>query len=541
VTVLERGKPVSYDVSDQLFIDAVKSLNLPELPFLSIFSAPADLLRNMVTKDPGFMMANLMRDSLSAWVTSGAKMTPIASTISNFGKAIGGKDPAYIALRNAGVIGGYEFASDIKTSGAILGASLRRATGTEQGSEKALKPFTSLWRGLEKGTEASDAATRMAVYKSTLERTGNEAEAIYRAMEVLNFNRKGNLAIVRILTAAVPFLNARMQGLDVFYRAAFGKMASEDAAAIQRSFFIRGSTLMALSAMYWFLTHDDEEYLRQEQETRDNNWLFPSAGIRIPIPFEVGVLFKTIPERLLEYSFGNDTGKDLADSMKRNLISTFAFNPIPQTFLPLVEARTNYSFFTMRPIVGQGMEGVAKEYQVSPGTSEFAKVIGKAIGESPIMVDHIMQGYTGSMGMYAVDLIDAILLGNDSSPKPAKRFEQMPVIKRFALDKEAKGTVTSYYDLKNSVDEVVRTVNLMERTGAGEDLGAYMEKNAQLFGMRNYISSVEKQMKVMREAAIQIRSSDMSPEEKRDSLLAITQAQNAMTSSIRDLKKSISQ
>jgi hypothetical protein len=318
-------------------------------------------------------------------------------------------------------------------------------------------------------------------------------------------------------------------------------MASEDAAAIQRSFFIRGATLMALSAMYWFLTHDEEEYLNQEQETRDNNWLFPSVGIRIPIPFEVGVLFKTIPERLLEYSFGNDTGKDLADSMKRNLVSTFGINPIPQTFLPLVEARTNYSFFTMRPIVGQGMEGVATEYQVSPGTSELAKTVGKAIGESPIMVDHIIKGYTGSMGMYAVDLIDAILLGNDESPKVAKRFEQMPVIKRFTVDKEAKGTVTAYYELKNSVDEVVRTVNLMERTGNAEDLGAYMEKNAQLFGMRNYISSVEKQMKVMREAAIQIRSSDMSPEEKRDSLIAITQAQNAMTSSIRELKKSIAQ
>ena len=541
VTVLERGKPVSYNVADQLFIDAVKSLNLPELPFLSIFAAPANLLRNMVTKDPGFMMANLMRDSLSAWVTSGAKMTPIAGTISNFGKAIGGTDPAYIALRNAGVIGGYEFAQDIKTSGSILGASLRRATGTEQGAEKALKPVTSLWRALEKGTEASDAATRMAVYKATLERTGNEAEAIYRAMEVMNFNRKGNLAIVRILTAAVPFLNARMQGLDVFYRAAFGKMASEDAAAIQRSFFIRGSTLMALSAMYWFLTHDDEEYLKQEQETRDNNWLFPAMGIRIPTPFEVGTLFKVIPERLLEYSFGNDTGKDLSDSMKRALISTFAFNPIPQTVLPLVEARTNYSFFTMRPIVGQGMEGVAKEFQEAPGTSEMAKKIGKALGESPIMIDHIMQGYTGSMGMYAVDLIDAILFSNDASPKPAKRFEQMPVIKRFALDKEAKGTVTSYYDLKNSVDEVVRTINLMERTNNTEDMSNYIEKNAQMFGMRSYITSMEKDMKSLREAALQIRSSDMSPEEKRDSLLAITQAQNAMTANVREVKKAISQ
>jgi hypothetical protein len=144
VTVLEKGKPVSYDVADQLFIDAVKSLNMPELPFLSFFAAPANLLRNLVTKDPGFMMANVLRDSLSAWVTSGAKMTPIASTISNFGKAIGGKDPAYIALRNAGVIGGYEFAAGVENSGIILGESLRRATGTQTGTEKALKPFTSL-------------------------------------------------------------------------------------------------------------------------------------------------------------------------------------------------------------------------------------------------------------------------------------------------------------------------------------------------------------------------------------------------------------
>jgi hypothetical protein len=495
----------------------------------------------MVTKDPGFMMANLMRDSLSAWVTSGAKMTPIASTISNFGKAIGGNDPAYIALRNAGIIGGYEFVGDIKNSGAVLGKALRRESKTEQGAEKALRPFTSLWRGLEKGTEASDAATRMAIYKDTLERTGNEAEAIYRAMEVLNFNRKGNLAIVRILTAVVPFLNARMQGLDVFYRAAFGKMATADAAAIQKSFFIRGATIMALSSMYWFLTHDDDEYLKQEQETRDNNWIFPSAGIRIPIPFEIGTLFKVIPERILEYTFGNDTGKDLSDSMKRALISTFAFNPIPQAVLPFVEARTNYSFFTMRQIVSQGMEGVASEYQVAPGTSEFAKRIGKATGNSPIMIDHILQGYTGAMGMYAVDLIDAVLFNNNDSPQVAKRFEQMPVIKRFALDKEAKGTVTSYYELKNSVDEVVRTVNLMEKTGNGEELGAYMEKNAQLFGMRGYISSVEKQMKGLREAAVQIRSSGMSSEEKRDSLMAITQAQNAMTASIRQLKKSIEQ
>jgi hypothetical protein len=187
------------------------------------------------------------------------------------------------------------------------------------------------------------------------------------------------------------------------------------------------------------------------------------------------------------------------------------------------------------------MENVAKEYQMAPNTSEAAKKLGQALGESPIIVDHIMKGYTGSLGMYAIDLIDAVLFSNDASPKPAKRFEQMPVIKRFIVDKEAKGTVTAYYDLKNSVDEVVRTVNLMERTSNIENMGDYIEKNANLLGMRGYISSVEKQMKMLREAAIQIRSSDMSPEEKTESLSAITQAQIAMTANIREIKKSIQQ
>jgi hypothetical protein len=293
VTVLENGEAVSYEVADQLFIDAVKSLNIPELPFLSILSAPANALRNLVTKDPGFMMANLMRDSLSAWVTSGHKMTPIASTISNFASAIGGKDPAFLALKRAGVIGGYEFAQDVETSGRSIGKKLRRETGTQTGTEQALRPFNSLWEGLERGTEASDAATRMAVYKSVMERTGNEAEAIYRAMEVMNFNRKGNLAIVRILTAAVPFLNARMQGLDVFYRAgisptfrklAYGESPTAEQKALQKTFFIRGATLTALTTMYWFLTHDDEEYKRQEQEVRDNNWLLPFVGVSCTNP-----------------------------------------------------------------------------------------------------------------------------------------------------------------------------------------------------------------------------------------------------------------
>jgi hypothetical protein len=536
ITVLRNGKPVSYQTADPLFIEAVKSLNLPELPFLGILAGPANLLRNLVTKDPGFMLANLMRDSMSAYVTSGAKMTPVVDTIRNFGRAVGGTDPTYEALLNAGLLGGYEFSQNIEASGEALAKDLRKKTGTQTGFEKAGKPFTSLWGALEKGTEASDAATRMAVYKDTLARTNNEAEALFRALEVMNFNRKGSSAVVRVLTAAIPFLNARMQGLDVFYRAAFGRMGVADAQAVQKAFFVRGATLAAISAMYWTLTHDDDDYKKQEQETKDNNWLIPSLGIKIPIPFEVGILFKVIPERIMAYTFGNDTGKDFAKSMQRALTSTFGVAP-PQVVLPILEAKTNYSFYTGRPIIAQGMESIAPEYQIGANTSPIFQKLGKELGASPIMLEHMYKGYTGSMGMYLVDLMDAIGGVNDNSPKAAKRFEQMPVIKRFMLDPEARGTVTSYYELKKEVDEAVRTVNFLERTMKGEELGEYSQANAKLLMSRNIIAGMDKTMDQINNWTNVVRSSNMSPEEKRDAQSALTNAANALTANVQEIRK----
>ena len=538
VQVMENGKQVSYEVADPLFIDAVKSLNLPELPFIGFFSGPANLLRNLVTKDPGFMLANMVRDSMSAWVTSGVKMTPIASAVKNFTSALSGTSPEYQALLNAGILGGYEFSQNVEASGQQLKKQLEKyGPTTAMGMLK--KPFTSIWEALEKGTTASDAATRMEIYKNVLAETGNEAEALFRSLEVMNFNRKGNSAVIRILTAAIPFLNARIQGLDVLYRAAFGKMGNKDAKAIQKAFFVRGATIMALSMMYWALTHDDDDYKKQEQETRDNYWLFPKLGIKIPIPFEVGVIFKVIPERIAELTLGSDTGKDFADSMKRNMLNTFAFNPIPQTVLPIVEVKTNHSFFTGRSILSQGMEGVAPEFQVGAGTSNLAKQLGKTFGQSPMMIDHLINGYTGTFGTYAVLALDSVMGTNGDSPKVAKRVEQMPFIKRFALDPEARGNVTAFYDLKKSVDEIVRTSNFLERTMNFEDYAKYSQNTLKLLATQDYVKDLDKDMKEMNEMAATVRNSSMDSEKKRDIISAINNAQNNLTANIKTIKKLI--
>ena len=554
--VLENGKEKYYRANDMLFINAIKSLNIPDLPFIGLLSAPANVLRNLVTKTPDFMMANMLRDSVAAWVTSGKEITPVIATLKNFGTAIAEKSPELTQLLNGGVLGGYDYAQGVEVSGKRFAKDLRKISKTRTDMEKLASPFTSIWEALEKGSAASDAATRMEVYKKTLQETGNEAEALYQALEVMNFNRKGRSAVIRILTAAVPFLNARIQGLDLLYRAGIRPFFDENATDAQmaraKTFWVRGMTIMALSAMYWAAVSDDDDWKKQEQETRDNYWILPEAGIKIPIPFEIGVMFKVIPERILEYSFGDDTGKDFLTSMKRQLVSTFAFNPIPQTFLPIVESATNHSFFTQRPIISQGMEGVAAEYQAMPTTSRAAigladgfnsimdglpPSVKKEFAVSPIKLEHLIQGYTGSMGTYALQLLDYIIGSNSEIPSAETRFERMPVIRRFLVDPQARGQVTAYYDLKNATDEVVRTSNYLERTANYEDLSRFMSDNYQMLANKDYIRDLEKTMKEFREMKVMIQSSRMSRESKRSALDSIEKMELQLTKNISFLKK----
>ena len=540
--VLENGRETYYQSLDPRFIEALKSLYQPDIPFIGLLAGPAKILRNLVTKDPAFQLANMMRDSLSAYVSSGYKFTPIVATLKQYAKAISDKSPELTALRNAGVIGGYDYSHGVEVSARKLEAEMRKAVKARTTLEKITSPATSLWGALEKSSEASDAATRQEIYTKVLAETGNEAEALYQALEVMNFNRKGRSPIIRVLTAAVPFMNARIQGLDVLYRAGMRPIkadATEQEKKRMNTFWVRGMALMALSSMYWLLTHDDDEYKAQEQETRDNYWLFPSAGVKIPIPFEIGVMFKVIPERILEYSFGSDTGKDFLKSMKRQFLSTFSFNVIPQTFLPIVETTTNYSFFTQRPIITPGMENIAPEYQVGPNTSKVAGAIGQALNISPIKLDHLIQGYTGTMGMYAVNLFDSFFSMNDEAPQASKRLEQMPVLRRFMVDPEARGSISAYYDLKNGVDEVVRTSNFLQRSMNFDEYGKYMKENVAMLSVKDYINDLEKTMKQYREMKNLVRLSNMDADGKRDALSNIGKLEQQLTKNIQTLKKQL--
>jgi hypothetical protein len=537
VTVRENGKDAYYKVADPLLVQSLQALNIPQIPGLDILAKPAEFLREMVTRDPAFIGASVLRESLSAWITTGQKLTPVASGVNQFVKILANASPTVQALRRAGIGSGYEFKGDVQATAGEFGRQLKEKAGEMTTAQKAVMPLRAMWDSLDKASTAADLSTRAAVFERVMQETGNEAEAIYQAMEVINFSRKGSSPIIQIFAAIIPFLNARIQGLDLLYRAGFGELASATKVAQQKAFMLRSLALLGTTAMYYALVQDEEEWQRADQETRDNYWII--GNMKFPIPFELGVMFKVLPERIMAYTMGEDTGEQVRASIARQVLGTLSFNPIPQAVLPLIEASSNYSFFLQRDIVGMGKKDLAPEFQTSEGTSQIAIQLGQTLGISPMKIDYVIRGYTGAMGTYAISTMDSIIRSEDDATKATWRLDQIPVLKRFMISDLGAGTVNEYYDLREKLDEVVRTSNQLERTGNIEALQDYLKDNGQVLGMKDYIRSLDKDMKSLRESRMAINMSRMEPDQKREALDSLRRAEISLTERIGLLRSNL--
>ena len=543
IHVRENGVDVRYKVADILLVEAMKGLGTTEMgSMLKFLSYPTKVLRDLVTKDPGFMLANLFRDSAQAYVTSGVNMIPIIDTFKQAAKILANQSPEAKALMAAGIGGGYEFSGDVKASAKAVSAALNEKAGIKTGWQKALWPVSKVWSALEAGTTASDLATRSEIYARVMKSTnGNEAEAVYQALEVMNFGRMGSSPVIQVVSALVPFFNARVQGLDVLYRAGTGRLASASAKTQQKLFARRAMYIMGMSIAYWMLARDTDEWKRASKETRDNNWIIGS--VKVPIPFEIGTIFKVLPERILEYTFGNDTGADLADSAFRNIASTLKMVPVPQAVLPLVEAYwLDYSFFTGNGVVGRGMEKLDPQFQLREGTSLVAKKMGDITGMSPVKIDHVLQGYTGAMGMYAASAISAMIRTEDDGAKASMSLEQTPILKRFFASDKAGGSIDAFYEFKKQVDMVVATQDELQKRGNPEQYIEYMKTNGKLLGAKQIVSNIGDKLSEMRKLRNIVNfSKSMPPDQKRETLDNIRMAEIKLTESIKGIRAMVTQ
>jgi hypothetical protein len=375
------------------------------------------------------------------------------------------------------------------------------------------------------------------------ETNGDEVLAQTRARELINFNRRGASSTMRTLSHVIPFFNAYAQGLDVLYRAASGidSTSSIERGAARRMFWSRVGMMAAFGMMYAMAMADDEGYKNATDDVRDNNWLLP-GGYKLPVPKELGFIYKTIPERVVEYvkRAGGPEEQAVGDAvsgvMKAALSAYGSPTAVPSAIRPVLENMTNYSFFLQRELESASMQSKEPGQRYSSSTSELAKSIGEATNISPIKIDNLLRGWFGMAGSTTLLATDALL----NPTRPDRPAYQMPFANIFLYDTIGGRAKTEFYDLRERTGQAVSTFNdLMQRDP--EKAAAYAEKHEAELAVAPTVNSALGELNNLRRLRSMIEQGsedmlDMTSEERRQIIDDIRQAENDSVKFVRSLE-----
>lgn len=530
IYIYRDGKPEVYEYESIADVYAFKGVESLGGPILSSFTAFANILRRTTTATPQFALSQLFQDSYRATVTSGVKNPfEVASKVISGAISAYRGDATTQQLEKFGIVGAYDL--------------MPGRAKDEIEKEFGIRQRSVLEKGLsfmESFSIASDAALRKAVFEQTLEETkspqfpdGDVLLARYRAQEVINFKRQGANRTVGLMRQLIPFMNAYIQGMDVFYRTMTGRgVAATERSEAFKMFLGTGVKLATLATIYTMLVGGDDEYEGLRDYEKDKNFIIPiGPGVKIPVAPEVGFFFKVIPERLYNYITSQGTERPQDAAALRKAIGTAAFdafsgpNLTPQAVKPALELLVNYSFFTGTPIVGRGLEKLEPAQQFTDSTSEIAKMIGGLAGISPMKLEYFVRGTTGIAGGTVLDLSNMLF-----TDRPDKRLYEMPAFKTFMYDKIPGGYKEQYYDLREKVEQVVYTMNGLKAQGRAEELQEYLnDDRINLLALRRSMNQIDQQLEKMR-AFRKLISNDptMTGAEKKDRLDEIERTENEL-------------
>ncbi len=429
VTVLIDGKKQFYKVDKDLR-DALLNLTREDIGMMGkILSAPAKWLRAGAILSPDFMARNPARDQLSAFSFSNYGFLPgfdflkgVASILTQTGVAarVGiTADASYQLFRQSGA----EHAMMVSMDREYLQKSFKEITEGKRFTSYIKHPVELL----RLGSEFGERATRLGEFKKGIARGVTPTEAGLAAREVtLDFAKAG--ATAHALNRYIPFFNANIRGWDKMI-ISFKEHPTRTAAKV-----FMGITLPSI--ILYLVNRDDPRWDEIPQWQKDLFWIVMTEDniFRIPKPFELGILFGSIPERFLEYLDKRDP--ELLKGVLLSAAETGSPGFIPQALLPIIENLTNFNFFKGREIVPKSRQSLPPELQYTRYTTTVSKEVGELINYSPAKIDNLINAWTGGLGRYATNILDAILEGTGivpTIPEPSPTLADVPVLKAFIV------------------------------------------------------------------------------------------------------------
>jgi hypothetical protein len=156
--------------------------------------------------------------------------------------------------------------------------------------------------------------------------------------------------------------------------------------------------MAGITLAYAAMMQDDESYENANPEERYGNWFVRIPGLeeplRIPIPFELGLIGKALPEGIYRLMASDDSTKEVAKALQTMALRSIPID-VPTAIKPAIEWNLNRSFFTDRDLVTASMPSDPK-FQYNLNTPEIVQLFGN-IGISPVKLENTIRGYTGGL------------------------------------------------------------------------------------------------------------------------------------------------
>lgn len=510
---------------------------------IRLLGIPARILRRAVTSTPIFAAKQLFRDSTAAFMISGANSVPLLGALRKLGKTS--------PLESRGITGGQTFTGMPEDIGRLL----REMQEGRPGWSKAFAKMEAL-------SIEADAATRRAQYESYLNQGLSEMEATLMALESMNFSKRGLSPTMHMASTLVPFLNSQIQGLDVLYKAMTGKMPFNEKLDIQRKLFTRGAMMFMGTMAYAAAMQDDEEYKNAPPDVKYGNWfvrvpfLDQYAGepvtVRVPIPFEIGYIFKALPEMLYNSMQSEAGAKDALKALNHILIQMVPGGSsmvpvqigdvkipapviIPAAMKPVIEVGLGKSFFTGRDLESAREQQAVPGMRYRPGTSEIAKYIGEATNFSPIKIETLVGGYTGGLGLAMLHAL-SLPLPKAATEVPEKRWTELPLVGSSFQASDASGIVNDVYERLQKVTQASDTYKGLVDSGETGKAQAFLQKNLPLMSLDGIAGDYRKDMGDLSKDERMIRGApSLTAEEKTKLLAQIRQTKIMIATQVRTL------
>jgi hypothetical protein len=541
--VIDTSKNAAFnDISPQLLVKGLEGIPTQLPGIVKLMGVPANWLRKGVTRNPFYAYKQLIRDPMSAWLTSGADFVPILSSLKEVNKAIQGGSDTSKRLQEAGILGGEVYTGRAEDLNQIV-------TRLESGKIN----LTSAMAFMDKMASEADASTRSVLYDNYRKQGLTDMQAQIATMESMNFNTRGASPSMHWINTMVPFFNSAVQGYNVMYKAFTGKMPFAKKLELQNKLIKRGSLIAGMSVLYAIAQQDNPAYQNATPDQKYMNWIIPGMGkegkegFRLPIPFEAGYIFKALPEALVNMAYKDDKAREGLEAISTILQAT---NPlgVPTAIKAPIELAMNSSLYTGRDIQSKRLLAMEPGQRAYDTTSEPAKQLGALLNISPVQIDYLAKNYFGGLYTTIVSVINPAIV-DSAMVKPEATLADLPVFGQMFQPEDAGGITQRAYQVMEKASRKSETYKHLVDVGDEKKAAAYAKENEAEIGMGQSAASMRSQLDQLSNAIRTVKErrlpAGMAPAEfaaqKRQQLTELQQARAQLakdfTASLAEIKR----